>query len=702
MNKLLPPLILALAAPFASAQLVINEILFDPAFSGEDPSVGDSNGDGSRSATEDEFVELVNISGGSLDLTNWTISDNSGVTHTFASTTLAAGQAIVVFGGGNPTGSFGGSLTAVASGGTLGLANGGDEVLVSDANGVQIALYAYASGDASDESLVLATELDGTSGYIPHSTASGASGAYSPGTQVSEAPFGGDSLQVSITPEFFLEGAGAAAASGTVTRTGDLTSALTVTLQSSDVTEATVPASVTISAGVDSANFDVDAVDDADQDGNQAVTISASGDNIFSGSTLITVEDDEAAIPTITVSADPTSIPENGGISTVIIEVSAADPAGYTFNLSSDDTTELSVPFMVTIAPNQTVATFTATAVDDADSDGTQSATITVSDAEAIVPEETVTITLTDDEGFSAPAIVINELRIDDPGIDDDEYIELYSPIADVSLDRISIVVIGDGSVGDGAVDDAYDLTGQSFNGNYFVAASDTFSLSDPDMRLGSNIFENSDNVTFLLVVDFTGAVGDDLDDNDDGVLNDILPWTEIIDGIGLLEETEVPPVATEYSYAEALSLQAIGPDGIFVPGHIFRSPNGIGEFVIGPFQNLDADPDADPPLEAVFALDTPGAENSDEIQGPVVTDPVIRSILADRDSGAVELVVVDLGTRIFNVEVSNDLTEAMPWVVISGTVTESDNPDGSISLSFIDNAVTSVEKRFYRLKQAQ
>src|SRR4051794_22750573 len=52
------------------------------------------------------------------------------------------------------------------------------------------------------------------------------------------------------------------ATTGTVTRTGDLSQALTVALASSDTTEATVPAAVTIPAGSASATFTVTPVDD--------------------------------------------------------------------------------------------------------------------------------------------------------------------------------------------------------------------------------------------------------------------------------------------------------------------------------------------------------------------------------------------------------------------------------------------------------
>ena len=84
--------------------VVINEIHYDPALD----ITGDANGDGFRSATEDEFVEIVNTSGGELDISGWQLLDGVGLRHTFpAGTVLANECSVVVFGGGTPTGGFG-------------------------------------------------------------------------------------------------------------------------------------------------------------------------------------------------------------------------------------------------------------------------------------------------------------------------------------------------------------------------------------------------------------------------------------------------------------------------------------------------------------------------------------------------------------------------------------------------------------------
>lgn len=108
-------------------------------------------------------------------------------------------------------------------------------------------------------------------------------------------------LSVSVSPSTFSESATNPAATGTVTRTGDTSSALTVNLASSDTSEATVPATVEIPAGEASTTFDVTAVDDSIPDGDVLVTITASALSYSQGSFQITVQDD-GDLPLVVIS----------------------------------------------------------------------------------------------------------------------------------------------------------------------------------------------------------------------------------------------------------------------------------------------------------------------------------------------------------------------------------------------------------------
>ena len=165
---------------------MINEILADP-----DPTRGDSNGDGLVSSDDDEFLELVNISGQDLDLSGWQVFDAIRLRYTFPEgTSLAAGCGLVVFGGGEPAGDFGGSLVFTA--GSLGLNNTGDLITLLDSDGLQVGFLSYGSEGNQDQSLTRDPDLYGLLPLVPHSQVPDAEGAlYSPGTRIDGCGFGG-------------------------------------------------------------------------------------------------------------------------------------------------------------------------------------------------------------------------------------------------------------------------------------------------------------------------------------------------------------------------------------------------------------------------------------------------------------------------------------------------------------------------------
>ncbi|MEM9052507.1 MAG: lamin tail domain-containing protein [Bacteroidota bacterium] len=115
---------------------IINEVLYDPPGGLE----GDANGDGTRDPNQDEFIEMVNISAAPLDISGWKFYDAESLEIDQPShlvppgTIIQPGKAFVVFGGGSPTGSFGGAIVQVASGGQLNMNNSGDFVTVTDAD----------------------------------------------------------------------------------------------------------------------------------------------------------------------------------------------------------------------------------------------------------------------------------------------------------------------------------------------------------------------------------------------------------------------------------------------------------------------------------------------------------------------------------------------------------------------------------------
>ncbi len=193
---------------------------------------------------------------------------------------------------------------------------------------------------------------------------------------------------------------------------------------------------------------------------------------------------------------------------------------------------------------------------------------------------------------LAAQAVTINEIRIDNAGADTDEYFELAGMPGE-SLDGYTYLVIGDGSGGSGVIESVTDLTGQAIQSDGYLAvhkAGTTGVCSGYDVDLTLN-FENSDNVTHLLVTGFTGANGDDLDTDDDGIL-DVTPWTEMVECVALVESVG----SGDLVYCDT----QVGPDGSYVPGHVFKCGD---QWMIGTFDGENG--------LCVDSYDTPGADNS-------------------------------------------------------------------------------------------
>jgi len=188
--------------PPPPATWVINELHADPA-SGE---AGDANSDSVRHFGDDEFVEIVNVSGSDADISGWTVSDGFGVRHTFPIGTVVLDQcSIVVFGGGTPTGVFGNSVVQTASGGSLSLNNSGDGVFLNDGSN-DVATAGYGSEGGDNQSLTLDPDVSGALPYVKHTAAAGSGGMlYSPGTKIDGTQFFGCPLDAEI---FEIQGAG--------------------------------------------------------------------------------------------------------------------------------------------------------------------------------------------------------------------------------------------------------------------------------------------------------------------------------------------------------------------------------------------------------------------------------------------------------------------------------------------------------------
>jgi hypothetical protein len=171
--------------------LVINEYLADPPAG----DAGDANGDGTRSSSQDEFIEILNRSADPIDVSGYKLSDSDEVRHVFAAGTIIPPfEVAVVFGGGTPTGAFGNAsdnhLVFKASSGGISLNNGGDSIILQNAQGhvLQQINFGSAEGGAS-QSLNRDPDGDGSAFALHTIVAADSNRLFSPGAKVSGQTF---------------------------------------------------------------------------------------------------------------------------------------------------------------------------------------------------------------------------------------------------------------------------------------------------------------------------------------------------------------------------------------------------------------------------------------------------------------------------------------------------------------------------------
>jgi len=187
---------------------------------------------------------------------------------------------------------------------------------------------------------------------------------------------------------------------------------------------------------------------------------------------------------------------------------------------------------------------------------------------------------------------VINEFVFNHIGTDTNEYVELFGA-ASTDYSALTLLQIEGDGTGAGVIDSVISA-GTTDSGGYWWTG------------FLSNVFENG-SVTLLLVEGFSGAVGNDLDSNNDGVL-DATPWTRIVDAVGVSDGG-----ATDRVYSSVVL--APGFDGnSFTPGGASRYPNGIDTDSVADWTRNDFDMAGVPGFPGTYdpgeALNTPGAVN--------------------------------------------------------------------------------------------
>jgi uncharacterized protein len=192
---------------------------------------------------------------------------------------------------------------------------------------------------------------------------------------------------------------------------------------------------------------------------------------------------------------------------------------------------------------------------------------------------------------------IINEFSASTTGTDV-EFIEILgTPTIDYSRYWL-LELEGDGA-GAGVIDEVIQVGTTDANGFWLAS-------------LPANSLENG-SITLLLVEAFVGALGDDLDTNNNGSL-DATPWARIVDSIAVYDGDIGDLV---------YSLVSLGPnfDGIssFAPGGASRIPDGANNWMRNDF-DLAGIPGYTGTPVAGEALNTPGASNTLAVSVPEPT----------------------------------------------------------------------------------
>ena len=158
-------------------------------------------------------------------------------------------------------------------------------------------------------------------------------------------------LSLTLSGNQVDEDDGVAATMLTVSRSGSITGALAVALTSSDTSEATVNASVTIPAGQRSVTVPVNAIDDTLFDSTQTVTFQANAPNAVAGEVDLQVFDVES------ISADFVGgnvLEAETGVVVLRVTRSNTDvDSPVTVNISGGNASRLTVPVQATIEQGQ-------------------------------------------------------------------------------------------------------------------------------------------------------------------------------------------------------------------------------------------------------------------------------------------------------------------------------------------------------------
>lgn len=186
--------------------------------------------------------------------------------------------------------------------------------------------------------------------------------------------------------------------------------------------------------------------------------------------------------------------------------------------------------------------------------------------------------------------VMLNEIYVDPPGSDDNrEYLEVRGP-ASGSLAGLYLLEVEGDSTGPGVIDAVQVLTNLSLGSNGLLILGDNYTVSPPwtipvettVADLSGGTMENG-TISFLLVTNFSGSVGNDLDTDNDGMF-DSTPWDRILDSVGWSDGAVGAQVYSPASLTQSTNL----------PQAASRHPTNIMERTFEAWYNGDIIDDAE------------------------------------------------------------------------------------------------------------
>lgn len=221
---------------------------------------------------------------------------------------------------------------------------------------------------AADDAL-----LDGTQSAVLRATAPGYAEGISSVISVDDNEAGVLTL---TAPPTVNEADASLTSAGRVALSAPAGRDIRISLTSSDTSEITVPAMLTIPAGADSAAFDVTAVQDTLADRTQAAVLRASVPGWPAAFAVVNVADDESTALTLLA---PAVASEEAVTLACEVSLGGLVASPTVISLASSDISEVRVPATVTVPAGRSSAAFTATVIDDTLPDGVQNIEITAS-----------------------------------------------------------------------------------------------------------------------------------------------------------------------------------------------------------------------------------------------------------------------------------------------------------------------------------